>query len=715
MTKYAQDMKRFIMNKKYKSKLRQYRRTKYFEGGNPVVALGTVGRAAAVGTGARAAATGTGVTSTTGRLAATTRPATFPGTAKSLSAKPTAKPTAKTTAKPTAKTTAKPTGKEGKPGETGKEGKPGEAGNATDPDKQQSAFQEMKRKISDASNGAYSAVFGTPEQRQQKKLEKAELASKKLSDRIALKSAVSGLPQINVAEKSGKSNERGVVEIVKTASIILQTFFNIIPMIVYFIALYILAMAYLNMILYIFSIVYYFFRTNDSTILYDTLRYKLLSYVFIIKEYSNIDEKDIDGYESMISEINQNLSGQCSLSSNVSKPKSDTHTHTEGSSTEGSSEQNSTTQYSPEPVFFLFNVNFALVLINIIYTLLLVIFIVCFIVVLILKIIVPFFNPNFKTDSWEDNNGNNVFITVATNFYTYVGLIFAIILYFMYRLYFRDFMYKKLHEIKKHIKELDVLIFKTLSVGGQNINKELIQIMDEKKKGNSNGQYSQVNDIVYSYLESGNLQKALQSIFYFTLYSNLHDNIPDTNRQGIEKINKFFFQNQDDFDKSLTYTSLNLNSNGVIEVKKIYLELDIFANKSKYTSQITNIEALQSQIECKIDELNRKITELPEIKNTSLLFGVFIVMIFIFCILFIMSYNLIVIKNEKANNKDSLSFIAKSVNNLLIAQFPQLGAYYLSMINKEESAICTGLARDSSSQFYNSYAKCMSQTVNIKR
>ena len=675
MTKYAQDMKRFIMNKKYKSKLGQYRRSKYFGG------IGALIKAAAKPI---ANATAKPIANATANAAAN-----LTNAAKPIANAATAELT--NAAKPIANAVA----------------------NVSDQNKP-SAFQDMKNKMSNVLKSANTAVFGTPEQREQKKLQNAEVASKKLSDRIALKSAVSGLPQmINVSEKSGKSNERSVVEIVKTTGVILQTFFNIIPMIVYFIALYILAMAYLNMILYIFSVVYYFFRTNDSTILYDTLRYKLLSYASIIQEYSNIDEKGIDGYESMTSEINQNLSNRCSLSSNISKSTSDTSP--EDSSTAGSSDENSTTQYTPEPVFFLFNVNFALVLINIIYTLLLVIFIVCFVVVLIMKAVVPLFNPNFKTDSWDDKNGNNVFTTVATNFYTYVGLIFGIILYFMYRMYFRDFMYNKLYDIKKHIKELDVLIFKTLSVGGSDINKELRQIMDEKKKGNSNGQYSQVNDIVYSYLESGDVQKAVQCLFYFTLYSNLHDNIPDTNRQGIEKINKFFFQNKDDFDESLTYTSLNLNSNGVTEVRKIYLELDIFANKSKYTSQISNIEALHAQIECKIDEFNRRITELPEIKNTSLLFGVFIVMLFVFCILFIMSYNLIVIKNEKANNKDSLSFIAKSINNLLIAQFPQLGAYYLSMIYKEESAICTGLAKDSSNQFYNNYAKCMSQTVNIKR
>lgn len=701
MTKFAQDMKRFIMNKKYKSKLRQYRRSKYFGGVANAAATKLVAKtavnAATKPVATKLAANKLAATKPVANKLAATKPvATKPAANKSPVANATAKPPANAANKPATNATAKPANATAK---------------ATDPNKP-SAFQD----ISNVFKNASTAVFGTPEQREQKKLQKAEVESKKLSDRIALKSAVSGLPQsINISEKSGKSNERSVVEIVKTAGVILQTFFNIVPMLVYFIALYILAMAYLNMVLYIFSIIYYFFRTNDSTILYDTLRYKLLSYASIIQEYSNIDEKGIDGYESMTSEINQNLSSRCS---STSKPTSDTPTEgssKEGSSKEGSSDENSTTQYTPEPVFFLFNVNFALVLINIIYTLLLVIFIVCFIVVLIMKAVVPLFNRNFKTDSWEDKNGNNVFTTVATNFDTYVGLIFAIILYFMYRMYFRDFMYNKLYEIKKHIKELDLLIFKTLSVGGSDINKELRQIMDDKKKGNSNGQYSQVNDIVHNYLESGDIQKAVQCLFYFTLYSNLHDNIPDTNRQGIEKINKFFFQNKDDFDESLTYTSLNLNSNGVIEVKKIYLELDIFANKSKYTSQISNIEALHSQIECKIDELNRKITELPEIKNTSLLFGVFIVMLFVFCILFIMSYNLIVIKNEKANNKDSLSFIAKSINSLLIAQFPQLGAYYLSIIYKEESAICTGLAQDSSNQFYNNYAKCMSQTVNIKR
>lgn len=52
----------------------------------------------------------------------------------------------------------------------------------------------------------------------------------------------------------------------------------------------------------------------------------------------------------------------------------------------------------------------------------------------------------------------------------------------MYRMYFRDFMYNKLYEIKKHIKELDLLIFKTLSVGGSDINKELRQSWMIKRK-----------------------------------------------------------------------------------------------------------------------------------------------------------------------------------------------------------------------------------------
>ena len=666
MTKYAQDMKTFIINKKYKTKQKQYRRTKHFGG---LFGIGGE-KKDNVSNGAVNSAVDNAVDNVNSAVNDTK--ATIDTATKS-----------------------------------------DDSANSDKP----SPLQSLKNNMNQGLNKMKTLILGTPEQREERRLKKKDIASKKLSDKIALKSAVSGSPQmLNINEKSSKqSNSRNVVEIVKTSSVILQTFFNIIPMLVYFIALYILAMAYLNIILYIFSIVYYFFRTNDSTILYDTLRYKLLSYASIIQEYSNIDEKGIEGYDSFSTEINQNLNSQCSLSSHDSTHQKSSAKDSVPDSDDSSSDENGTQQYTPEPVFFLFNVNFALVLINIVYTLLLTVFIVCFIVVLIMKAIVPLFNPNFVTDSWDDKNGNNVFTSVATNFYTYVGLIFSIILYLMYRMYFRDFMYKKLYDVKKHISELDSLIFKTLSVGGSDINKDLKKIMDDKKKGNSNGQYLQVNDIIYRYLESGNTQKALQSLFYFTVYSNLHDNIPDTNRGAIEKINKFFFQKSDDLDKSLTYVSLNLNTNGVTEVKKIYMELDIFANKTKYTSQTSNIESLLGQIECKVDELNRKIIELPEIRNTSLLFGVFIVMLFVFCVLFMMSYNLIVIKHEKANNKDSLSFIAKSINNLLIAQFPQLGSYYLAMIYKEESTICSGLARDSSSQFYNSYSKCMSQTVNIKR
>lgn len=556
------------------------------------------------------------------------------------------------------------------------------------------------------AKGQFNQLIGnTPEQ----KLQKNEKQRQNIADKIALKSAISGMSnrdQVSVKD-SNNPNDTSVIEIVKTTGIVLEIFFNLVPMIVYFIALYILAMAYINLILYIFSILYYFFRTNDSTIIYDTLRYKLLGYARIIKEYSNIDEKGIDGYDSFSSEIGKNIDGQCPMTSNQTP---------EESNADKTKDTEEPKQYTPEPVFFLFNVNFAIVLINIIYALLLAVFIVCLLVVLFMKVVVPLFNRNFKTDSFTDKEGHNVFTSVATNFYTYVGLILGIILYFIYRMYFRDFMYAKLNNVQYEIDELDRFIFEALSEGGSTIDKNLRLIMDDKKKGNSNGQYTDVNDIILQYLSSGNINKATQGLLYFTLYSNLHDNIPDSNRSAIDKINKYFFQNKDDFDTALTYVSLNMNSNGVTEVRKIYMELEIFANKSAYPDQVGNIEALLSKIECKVDELNKKITELPELKNMSIFFGIFIVMLFIFCVLFMMSYNLIVIQDEQRKNKNSLSFIAESINKLLIAQFPQLGAYYLSLIYREQSALCSGQANDSSSVYYNSFSKCMSESVKtVKR
>ena len=108
-----------------------------------------------------------------------------------------------------------------------------------------------------------------------------------------------------------------------------------------------------------------------------------------------------------------------------------------------------------------------------------------------------------------------------------------------------SFIDNKMNKTKVELSTIDAKIKNSLSSLSSNISPEIYEILKNKKKGNTNGEYEQINDLIVKDLSAGNRNLALQKLLLATYYTHIQDNIPDTNQDALETINNYFFKESD--------------------------------------------------------------------------------------------------------------------------------------------------------------------------
>lgn len=436
--------------------------------------------------------------------------------------------------------------------------------------------------------------------------------------------------------KIGGNDKNDEIEIVKSVGIVLKAVFFIVPMIAYMIIIYITILSHINLILYIVMNISYFVNSSESTIIYDTMQYKFFGYVDIIEEYSKTGKlKPHKSHDNSVAEENE----------------------------EG---ENNDIQpgFTKEPLFYLFNILYAVIIIFLIYILLAVLYAVALLVVWFSKIVLSL-AFGLKFDSYTDENNENVFISVLGNIQVYVGLMAAIFIYIIFGLYIRTALFNRLNKTWFQVKEIDEFILNTeLPKGGNNIDEELILAMKQEGKGDVNGRFNTVKEIVMKYVSSGNIQKAEQCLLFFTLYIHLSDNIPDTNLESKRKISKYFFQGSEEgrHDRMLTFISLNVDSKGIKRLNYEFEKIDLPNDDPKIRDIILKLRNI-------IHKLNDMILAL-NIQNTNIFFGIFIIMLFIASVLTLLIYNVVIVRNASNSKNQTLATVATATNTILSWELP---------------------------------------------
>lgn len=444
--------------------------------------------------------------------------------------------------------------------------------------------------------------------------------------------------------KIGGSDKSDEIEIVKSLGIVLKAAFFVVPMIAYMIIIYIVILSHVNLLLYVFMNISYFFNSSESTIIYDTMQYKLFGYVDIILEYSKLGKLN----HSNVSNVSNDKVGD---------------TNVEGSEDDNDSQPG----FTKEPLFYLFNIQYMIIITFLIYILLAVLYLVALLVVWFSKIVLTLaFGVKFDSYTNEDTK-ENVFQSVLTNVEVYVGLMAAIFLYIIFGLYVRTVLFNRLNKTWYQIKDIDEFILKTeLPNGGNKIDEDLILAMKQEGKGDVNGRYDTVKDIVLKYINGGNMQKAQQCLLFFTLYIHLSDNIPDTNLDSKRKIAKYFFQGSEDgqHDRMLTFVSLNVDSKGIKRLEYEFEKLNLPDDNQQIQEMFLNLRNI-------IHKLNDMILAL-NIQNTNIFFGILILILFIATVLILIIFNYVIIRNTSGGKNKTLATIATATNTILSWEMPAI-------------------------------------------
>lgn len=486
------------------------------------------------------------------------------------------------------------------------------------------------------------------------------------------------LPMPTGMSQTNTGNPYNLYEINKVVGTVLETFFNMIPIAAYCVSLIIVFLSFVNVILYIGIVIYYFVKSNTDTTIKDTMKYKQLAYIDIMAQYV-----DVNVFSSMFS------------------PAS--------------------TKNIKEPFFYIYAMNYCIVVILAMYIVLLIVYVLCFIVVMFFKVLVPLLLPNLKIDSIDQENGN-MFSKHTSDVYVFIGFAFAVLLLLIYKIYFNNTIYPILNDIKYNVVMIDKFIKESLSKGGSKIDENLYNILKSKGKQNLNGEYEEVNALVMKNISDGKIEKATQNLLFFTLYSHLYDQIPETNKSSIEMIKYYFFKdpkgenfdlNKPDEYNQLSYISLMVDSKGITQVPRVYEVLEVYKSKDPGAKKAI------SDLNIIITQLDDMLQSMPELKNTSILFGIYIVCMAIFCTLFIVFFNFIIIKKEEYANRTqgsnkTLSVVASGINGVMVYSFPQLGELFLSIIYSKENTICKSLSNndDEKNQYRGNYAQCMADKIN---
>ena len=276
------------------------------------------------------------------------------------------------------------------------------------------------------------------------------------------------------------------------------------------------------------------------------------------------------------------------------------------------------------------------------------------------------------------------------NYDVYLGLLIVVFLFMFYKMYF-SFIHNKMNKTKEELSKIDAKIKDSLSSLSPNVSSEIYEILKNKKKGNTNGEYEQINDLIVKDLSAGNNNLALQKLLLATYYTHLQDNIPDTNQSALESINDYFFKESDGISsvksqeecKDLTYVSLMVESNGVTTIDKFYKNLEFSKNQSpEIKSMLDNVDKI-------VKNINESLTSVSsKLDDNSFIFGIYIFLTTIYCALALLLFNIVINVSAKRRKKPALETFTSFINAILMSAMPFLSEYYLKTLYLDQHLFC---------------------------
>jgi len=253
-----------------------------------------------------------------------------------------------------------------------------------------------------------------------------------------------------------------------------------------------------------------------------------------------------------------------------------------------------------------------------------------FIIIGILAI-APLFKSDLVTDTENLSEQKIKSLFTADIFF---GLIAAIFLQLLHKLFYSSYIHQRLLNIKEGYNNLDYYILSTLNTqyseyfpsttndGKEVPNTEkikffkgLYETVESYKKDNKNDVVSKIVDLCKSDENIDN-NKLKLGFLTFVLYSHLYDNIPDTNTSAQKSVVKYFFKK---INSSTTDVS-NVLETGDTELSfaAFFLEKEgiQFIDKTKYTNLLENTNTIY-ELDDIIDTINYKLREIPDFGNLS--------------------------------------------------------------------------------------------------
>jgi hypothetical protein len=433
------------------------------------------------------------------------------------------------------------------------------------------------------------------------------------------------------------SNGTTVFEIVTFISILIEGLTTFVPYIVYFIFIFVTALAILNVLLYLGVVILHFIRSSSDTVYKDTLKYKLFTYADIFAKYKT----DVNFFYE---------------------------------------------QKASEP-FLIFVINYWLIIIIFIYILLGLIVLVCVLILKIFKLVIPIIMPQLNMQSLKDVSP----FKTLQKFEIYLGLLIVVFLFMFYQMYF-NFVHDKMNSTKEELSKVDAAIKDSLTSLSPNVSTEMYEILKNKKKGNANGEYEQINDLIVKDLAAGNKNLATQKLLLAMYYSHIQDNIPDTNQDALESINQYFFKTTDGTSsiksqkecKNLTFVSLMVEADGVSTLSKFYKNLDIY--KKRASPEIKN---MLKDVDKIIIQVNENLTTVSsKLDDNSVIFGIYIFLTALYCVVALMLFNFVITVSAKRKDKPEVAVFASFINTIMVTLIPSLSEFYLRALYSQSYEAC---------------------------
>ena len=478
------------------------------------------------------------------------------------------------------------------------------------------------------------------------------------------------------SSSGGKTNEN-ISNIKYLVNTFMDTVFPAALILIWFITIIIVVICIFNFIIFGFVIVREFLKDTSDTVLKDSFKYKLLQYV---DYYSRLQTDKPQGAINVAAE-------------SIAEVKASNNS---------------------EPYFYLMLINFLLSVMVIIYCILVILYLFGLIVYLLLNMLAMKSSAANIQSVQENDKGTNIF-TKHLSIATFMGFLFVLLMYGLYALFFKNLIYYKLKTIRDAIHKIDYVILKGLDGLGSGIDMDLVNLLKNKGKENSNGAYTIFNDYIMKSISKNDHNVTVNLILFLTLYSHLYDNIPDTNTDAMKKIIEYFFVSpmEGNFavaperDLTLTYISLMPLSKGITQVKRIYENFDFYTIKNQ------DIIIIKRNLESKMNEINNMILEFPEFVNTAHLFGGYLMIMMFFAVIFLWLYNHIIITSKKEDDLNkTVGNAASSMNGVIQYMFWFFTPIFLSASSADETLECQLRSQTVGDTYAGQLTACINDSKN---